>query len=940
MLTDTEIAAFRITMSCCALDALDRYVEAMTYGDLECAKKERGTWLLLSWAAQVFMDVQLEGETGGCTTRAYASKVYNKVKCFCDCGCGGSTFPSVPCGPVVADTVIAAVDVNQRPAIEAGPPAVGDSYLVVTNVDNLSDVWGTNSIQTWSGSAWTPVGVVNGEVTQATDTGVFWVTYNSTTPGWLYPELLATLVGSAGEYEIVSQYPATSTFGGRTIAIRAIAGGQWVTVFTGPESAIATTAIYSFGGPAIGLEVIYYEGDCETTAGSEVVPPVDVCGDLVVVISADPNCGDLTFSVTVDIQDADGFPLGSIIPYINTVAQPAIPAFLGETILGPYGIDDTLVIGITNAFDPLCNYLSDPISNPQFPTADETVLQAVDASFQGSALAGEFYLIVSDTEDSGNLWASNVGAIVEGGTIVFNVPASGSIIQTITPIGPTSYWEMDGAVPVQVFPPVTFVYNTVTELWTVTPNPVAPINAGIDIVVAWTCPSSTDVVYSGPIGDFEETPFGTTCGVDDIEGRISYFPDCPVTVPAIIEEFTPTGDPDPVFGVPGPNLNVFDLAIESETQNTIIGGQFTAWTFGGFPADIPVGYLARVKPDGSLDEDYNDNLGTGFETGTAISGDVLTVALDSQNRAYAGGGFGAVNGNTAIGIARIDTYGFFDPTFVTGTGFRRLGSPSTVRDIAIMDDGSIICVGDFDEYNGTSCGFIAKLDPNGTLDPLFINGGITGFNNATNIVLIDPTDGSIVVGKGFFSNYNDGIGHPTAGIARLNPITGAFVGTITTGLINDSLRGISVQPDGKLIVTGEFTEYGTGPAVTVNYIMRLSSTGALDTFFKTGTGTAFEPAPAPPTAGAWTTKSLVMSNGQIIVAVYSPEIPTTFNGADSYGLVRLNTNGTRDLTFNPGPIGYNGRVNAIGQDELGRLVVAGFFTDIDGLTRRRIARIN
>jgi uncharacterized delta-60 repeat protein/uncharacterized repeat protein (TIGR01451 family) len=78
-----------------------------------------------------------------------------------------------------------------------------------------------------------------------------------------------------------------------------------------------------------------------------------------------------------------------------------------------------------------------------------------------------------------------------------------------------------------------------------------------------------------------------------------------------------------------------------------------------------------------------------------------------------------------------------------------------------------------------------------------------------------------------------------------------------------------------------------------------------------------------------------ITDGRIIVAGDF----TDFNQVTRNRLARLMTNGTLDLTFDPGP-GANGAIRAIAAQADGRLLVGGFFTQVLGTNRSRIARLN
>jgi uncharacterized delta-60 repeat protein len=64
-----------------------------------------------------------------------------------------------------------------------------------------------------------------------------------------------------------------------------------------------------------------------------------------------------------------------------------------------------------------------------------------------------------------------------------------------------------------------------------------------------------------------------------------------------------------------------------------------------------------------------------------------------------------------------------------------------------------------------------------------------------------------------------------------------------------------------------------------------------------------------------------------------------FDGAPRAGLVRLNEDGSIDLTFNTGT-GLNGAVNDIQVLDDGRILLVGDFTAYNGKLRTRVARLN
>lgn len=269
-ITDAVIGQRRINYICCAMGAMDKYINALKFGDKQCGNY-RNIWLYLLWAKSVADRTPLSTEDNGCVSYDFARQVFEKADCYCDqCGCPPQdetiVYPPVdPCAIIPAYTVISAVDTGSQASIQAGPPNVGDSYFVVTN--NAPGIsWVVNTVVTWGGSGWVTVTPANGEVVNAS--GTYWVTYNGTTPGLLLPGVTFTWVGlPGGQYEIQSDAPQIAGFSGRQVQVQIFGPGGWIPVpglqpFI-PEVDIATPLLLDAQG-LIFTEVsaTYILGDC------------------------------------------------------------------------------------------------------------------------------------------------------------------------------------------------------------------------------------------------------------------------------------------------------------------------------------------------------------------------------------------------------------------------------------------------------------------------------------------------------------------------------------------------------------------------------------------------------------------------------------------------------------------------------------------------------
>ena len=243
------------------------------------------------------------------------------------------------------------------------------------------------------------------------------------------------------------------------------------------------------------------------------------------------------------------------------------------------------------------------------------------------------------------------------------------------------------------------------------------------------------------------------------------------------------------------------------------------------------------------------------------------------------------------------------------------GFDNAVRTLALQLDGNLIVGGDFLNLNGKPLSYLCRLDTDGTVDEGFNTG--TGFNGKIYTSSIQP-DGKIIVG-GNFTAFN-GV---TAGrLVRLNN-DGSHDPTFNSAIaaVNGIIYQIALQPDGKVIIAGSFTVYN---GTTVNRIARIFPDGSLDTTFATGLGTS-----------ANITNIQIQPDGKIILAGNF----SSFNGVDANKIVRLNPDGSNDITFSTGT-GFDDDCTALFLQSDGKILVGGRFTQYNGIMANRIIRLN
>ena len=297
---------------------------------------------------------------------------------------------------------------------------------------------------------------------------------------------------------------------------------------------------------------------------------------------------------------------------------------------------------------------------------------------------------------------------------------------------------------------------------------------------------------------------------------------------------------------------------------------------------------------GSLDSTF----GTGgiFSTNyTQYDATIVTsVAIQSDGKIVVGG-----SNPGGAALARLNPNGTLDSSFGTGGIVNNtFEADGPVMAVAIQPDGRIVAYAS--GFLGASVG---RFNTDGSVDTSFGTGGFAvskSLNSGPGIlsVMALQADGKIVVtGAGLIGRYtNTGqldttFGNAGSGIA-------ALTSTVATA--------IAVQSDGKILVTTGVappTElFGSPylPTQQAGAIARYNTNGSLDTNF----GISGQSACVASAAAI-----AIQSNGKIVVAGTIPSALLTVLGIDGitfaanqtgFGVVRYNTNGSVDTSFNPG----------------------------------------
>jgi uncharacterized delta-60 repeat protein len=353
--------------------------------------------------------------------------------------------------------------------------------------------------------------------------------------------------------------------------------------------------------------------------------------------------------------------------------------------------------------------------------------------------------------------------------------------------------------------------------------------------------------------DFSSWVLGTFIFVLSSRLAVAQFP--------LPDEFDPRAD-----------SSVFSVAVQPDGR-ILVGGSFTSL------AGQTRSRIGLLNADGTLDNGF----------ATEVEGDwVYALAVQADGKCLVGGEFWTLVGQPRNRIGRLNADGTLD------SGFNP-GADNVVNSLAVQSDDKIVVGGWFETLGGQPRTNIARLNPDGTLDSQFIGSSY----------LLDglalQADGKILVRDYYYSHY----------LRRLN-----IEGTRDTNFslyLNDPVNALVVQPDGKIVIGGEFTS-------PRGYIARLNPDGTLDSTFD------------PPLAG-WVYSLALQADGKILVGGWIGILP----GLTHKYICRLNPDGTVDEGFNPDA---DSVVSLLAVQADGKTLVGGGFTRLGGQERHFLARLN
>jgi uncharacterized delta-60 repeat protein len=284
--------------------------------------------------------------------------------------------------------------------------------------------------------------------------------------------------------------------------------------------------------------------------------------------------------------------------------------------------------------------------------------------------------------------------------------------------------------------------------------------------------------------------------------------------------FRRDGTLDTNFPVNGFGFRWEGPAFAEQTNGCVLVGT-VATNWGPLWARV----LYRLATNGVPEPDFATNLSLGWTRAIAVQPDGRILIGGNFDRSWYTG-----EATTDNGVLRLQTNGTVDGSFSVGLFQPATGlfdQPGVVSCLLLQPDGRVVVGGAFTNVAGTPCDGVARLLPNGSVDADFFHApqGVTNHAIVTAMALMP--DGRIVVGGAFATLQ----GAPRFGLARINPdgtVDPSFTAPLNSTHVVNTL---AVQADGKVLVGGGGPPWWDGAPP---FLLRLHSNGSIDTSFDIG----------------------------------------------------------------------------------------------------------
>ena len=313
----------------------------------------------------------------------------------------------------------------------------------------------------------------------------------------------------------------------------------------------------------------------------------------------------------------------------------------------------------------------------------------------------------------------------------------------------------------------------------------------------------------------------------------------------------------------GANREVYGLAVQADGK-ILVGGVFDS--FNGQPRQR----IVRLLSSGALDSSFADVQFQPDQTSSTFYGVRSKIIVQPDGKLLFGGSFAGINGMSRNGVARLNSDGSVDSTFVPTAVRTGTGGHQPIGAIELQPDGKVLAAGRFAPEGGTFISPLVRMNAEGAAE-VYFPGRPT--QSATGPSAIRPVgralkllaNGDIIVaGDRLYFYSADGTER-----ARSQTVT-----------LSGTALGLEATADGKILLAGDRSlNVNTG-------VQRFSPDGIRDSSFNLGD---FQRELLP--------RMIVpRSDGEIWLTDFSMR---RVNGVPRAGVARLNQDGTLDSSEPP-----------------------------------------
>jgi uncharacterized delta-60 repeat protein len=232
---------------------------------------------------------------------------------------------------------------------------------------------------------------------------------------------------------------------------------------------------------------------------------------------------------------------------------------------------------------------------------------------------------------------------------------------------------------------------------------------------------------------------------------------------------------------------------------------------------VCIGLLSLTGARGQIGG-LDPGLAVGAILNDSLPGEVRALTVRPDNSVIIAGTFTSVGGVARGNIAKVTNSGAVDESFAVGAG-----ADGPINAVAVQTDGKIVVAGEFQKFHGIARGRIARLNADGSLDAAF--NPTLGANGPIYALAVN---GSNIYAGGDFTAYN---GQTRKRLVKLS-ITGGSDPNFNVGTgPNAAVRCLALSSF-DIIVGGAFTSWGTQ---TRNRLAAVDSfSGSLESYNSTG----------------------------------------------------------------------------------------------------------